>query len=886
MSLTPGSRVGPYEIQSPIGSGGMGEVFRARDSRLGRDVAMKVLPDEVERDPDRLARFEREAKALASLNHPNIAQIYGFEKTDATSALVMELVEGEDLSRRIARGAVPLDEALPLARQIAGALEAAHQQGIVHRDLKPANIKVRSDGTIKILDFGLSKMLARTEAGSGVEPLGEPLNPPSVTAGALTLRGTILGTPAYMSPEQVKGKPADKRADVWAFGCVVYEMITGRTAFAGESLGDTLSAVLTREPDWSALPPGTPPGLRRMLHRCLRKDPARRMRDLGDAVIEIDEAGADQIEGVPPSPRAGRWTERLAWLAAGAGVSVVALAFAWSARRPAGTSPEMRVEITTPPASEPASFAISPDARTLAFVAMDRGRPKLWLRSLDGVSAQPLPGTDGASFPFWAPGGGSIAFFADDSRLRRIDIADNTVRTLANAPFPRGGSWSADDVILFVPITGPVHRIAATGGASIPVTTIAPQQTGHAFPLFLPDGNHFVFYATGTPGVRGVYVAALDGTGQRRLTDADSLNAVLVRDHLLVVRSGTLYAQRFDSDRLSLTGNPFAVAGEIAVQLLASYQIAAIAASEQGHILYRSGVPLQQRQLVWFDRTGKETGTVGQPESNPSLSPVVSPDGRRIAIHRMVNGNTDIWLLDTERGGLSRFTTHPANDIHALWSPDGRRILFSSNRTGTYELYEKSTVGPAEERSILPVGGWPTDWSHDGAVVLFQPRSLKTNSDIWALPYGTGQKPFALVENEFEERDAQFAPDGRWLAYSSTESGRSEVYVQPFPGPGERTAVSMDGGGQPRWRGDGKELLFIGLDGRLMAVPISRLSNAETLGVGRPVPLFPTRVGGAIDLASRHTYIVSPDGSRFLMNTILEQPAASPVTLILNWRPR
>jgi Tol biopolymer transport system component len=882
MALTTGTRLGPYEIQSPIGAGGMGEVYRARDTKLGREVALKVLPEAFARDPDRLARFDREAKTLASLNHPHIAQIYGFEHTDGRGALVMEFVDGEDLAQRIARGPISLDEALPIARQVASALEAAHEQNIIHRDLKPANIKARADGTVKVLDFGLARAIDDT--GAGHSGAADPASSPTITSPAMiTMRGVILGTAAYMAPEQAKGRAADKRSDIWAFGCVLYEMLSGRPAFNGDGVADTLAAILSKEPNWSALPASTPRAIRQLLARCLQKDPARRLRHIGDATLDIDEAQTETpATDAPPHAMTRSW---LPWLVAMTLLAIAAVLASLLLLRPTPAAPEMRVEITTPQTTDQASIAISPDGQTIAFVATEGGRPRLWLRPLATVSARPLAGTEGASFPFWAPHGRSLGFFADDGWLKRIDLDGGTVRVLANAPLPRGGAWNTDDTILFAPMTGPIYRLS-TAGERTQVTKVAMPQASHGFPRFLPDGIHFLYYVPGGPDIRGVYLGGLDGSGERRLVDADSIGVATAKGHLLFMRSGTLYAQRFDPVRLELKGNAFPAVEGIAQDPLLSFQVAAFSASAAGHIIYRTGSAGQDRRFVWFDRFGKEAGKVGNLDRGVPLSPAVSPDGNRVALQRNIDGNVDIWILDLGRGGLSRFTTHTAAEIHPLWSVDGTRILFNSNRTGSYQLYEKSTLGIPEEKPILPMQSQPTGWSPDGRLLLFQHRDPDASTDIWVLPYGTDRKPYPILDTRFEERDAQFSPNGKWITYSSVESGRSEIYIQPFPGPGGRVPVSVNGGAQPRWRRDGKELFFIALDGQLMAVPISHPSTGGSLDVGAPTPLFPTSVGGAIQGASRSQYIVSADGSRFLMNTLVQGPAANPIILILNWKPR
>jgi eukaryotic-like serine/threonine-protein kinase len=879
MSLLSGSRLGPYEILGPLGAGGMGEVYRARDTDLHRDVAIKVLPESFAVDPDRLARFEREARTLATLNHPNIAQIFGLETSDRMRALAMELVEGDELSVRLARGALPLDEALPIARQMALALEAAHDRGIIHRDLKPANLKVRPDGTVKVLDFGLAKAL---DGGRGDAALS---NSPTLLA---SMPGVILGTATYMSPEQACGKVVDKKADIWAFGCVLFEMLTGTRAFTGDSVSDVVAAILKTEPDWSALPATTPAAIRRLLARCLAKDPRERLHDIADARLEIDEAQSG------PSARVGGTTalrrrERFAWASAliVASLAAVVLGFV-VATRTVPSPPEMRLEITTPPTTDPSSLAISPDGQQIAFVATVSGRPRLWLRSLNSGSARPLAGTEGAAFPFWAPHGRSLGFYADDGKLKRIDVDGGAVRVLANAPLQRGGTWNRDDTILFAPVTGPILRIPATGGEATVVTRLEAQQsTQHSIPQFLPDGDHFVYYVSGGPDVRGVYLAALSRPEGRRLVDADGIAASISSQHLLFVRGTTLFAQQFDLAQLQLSGIPFPVTESIAVRTTArTTQIAPLSATIAGHIVYRTGSAVAERQFVWLDRSGREVAKVGNPDGESPSSPSLSADQRRLAVHRNVDGNTDIWLRDTGRGILSRFTSNEASEIHPLWSPDGSRILFGSNRGGAFNLREKSTIGPGDEKLVLPGQAQPTDWSRDGQFVLIQRRDSKTGGDIWALPMGTNRQAFPVVQTDFEERDGQFSPDGRWIAYESTESGRWEIYVQPFPGPGARVPISVSGGAQVRWRSDGKELFFIALDDRLMAVPITLPSNSGSAEAGVPVPLFTTRVGGAVQSFSRQQYFVSPDGQRFLMNTILESGPPSPITIILNWKPR
>jgi serine/threonine protein kinase/Tol biopolymer transport system component len=886
MPLVSGARLGPYEVAAPIGVGGMGEVYRATDTNLKRTVAIKVLPALVAGDPDRLARFQREAEVLAALNHPNIAAIYGLEKSHGATALVMELVEGPTLADRIAHGAIPLDEALPIATQIAEALEAAHEQGIIHRDLKPANIKVRPDGAVKVLDFGLAKAM---------EPAGAPganmTLSPTLSMQA-TMAGVILGTAAYMSPEQARGKTVDKRADIWAFGCVLYEMLTARRAFEDEDVSLTLSKVLQREPDFDGLPAEVPAHVRRTIRLCLRKPLRERIPDIGSVRLALAgafETAASQA-GTPVSSSRG---SRLAWSVAAAaliGAAGLALPAARYLREaPPTTAPETRTEILTPSTTDPISFALSPDGRQLVFVASRDGQPRLWLRSLAATTAQPLPGTERALYPFWSPDGRSVGFFAD-GKLKRLDLGAGQPQALADAA-SRGGAWNSDGVILFTTSTsGPLFRLPASGGSAVAATKL-DRQFSHRFPNFLDDGRHFLFYAQGEPETRGIYLGSLDSGETKRLTAADAAGIYMRPGWLAWLRGGALVAQRLDLTRYELAGDPITLADPVASD--GAINIAAVSVSANGLIAYRSGAA-SRRQLAWFDRTGKALGTMGAPDENSVSSPRLSLDGGRVAVSRGPQGNFDIWLLDSVR--TSRFTFDPAVEQFPIWSPDGSRVAFRSNRKGHYDLYLKASSGSGDEELLVESSQdkVPYDWSADGRFLLYISADPQTDWDLWVLPMEGDRKPYVFLKTRFSERTPHLSPDGRWVAYMSNESERPEIYVRPFAVPtasaanGDAAAsgqwqVSTAGGVYPRWGPDGKELYYIAPDGQMTAAPIR--ATATTLEPGAPKALFPTHVyGGASDNQQGRQYDVARDG-RFLINTVLDDSAAAPITLIQNWRP-
>ena len=872
--LGPGTRLGHYEILSMLGVGGMGEVYRARDTRLGRDVALKVLPDHFASDAERLARFQREAHVLASLNHPHIASIHGLEESDGLRALVLELVEGETLADWISRGAIPLDEALPVATQIAEALEAAHEQGIIHRDLKPANIKITPNAVVKVLDFGLAKLSEPPAAATG--PSGMSLSPTITSPALMTHGGMILGTAAYMSPEQAKGRPADRRSDLWAFGCVLYEMLTGQRPFAGEDVSETLASVLKEEPDWSALPPDTPRSIRALVERCLRKDMRRRLPDIGAARIEIEEARTEPSlppRTLTPDRRPYAWPAvAVLSLLTGAGVAAWV---AWRTPEP----PTVEFEIVGPQGGGvDVGQPMSPDGRRIAFVADSGGQQMLWVRSLGSSTAQPLDGTQGAARPAWSPDSQHLAFFAQ-GRLKRVAIAGGPPAVICNEP-GRDVAWGAGNVILIGGNSMPLLRVPAGGGEPTRATELGPGERTHDYPDFLPDGRHFLFMAR-----RGaerqdwdVYVGSLDSPERRLLPGIGNGARYSPTGHVLFNRDTTLMAQPFDLDRLELTGDAFPVAEGVAGGVRTPFSVSA-----DGSLAYlNQGAPAQS-QLAWFDGTGRQLGPVGPSGLHARVS--VSRDGRYVAFDRVFTGSRDIFLFDIGPNITSRFTSTAGADFAPVFSPDGNTIAFASSREPAENAgRENVTAGNLYERAVGIVGDdkvllkndggkTPTDWSRDGRYLAYTSRG-----DIWALPLsaaGAGTPVRVTDTPSFAESEAGFSRDGRWIAYQSTESANGQdVYVQSFPGRGARRQVSASGGFLPRWGPDGTQLYYLAPDFTLMSVAIRSSDNALTIGT--PVALFRT------PLLQDFRYSVTQDG-RFLLEIPVAGRAATPLTVVVNW---
>jgi Tol biopolymer transport system component/aminoglycoside phosphotransferase (APT) family kinase protein len=883
MALGVGARLGPYEVLSALGAGGMGEVYKARDTRLDRTVAIKILPTDLATDPDLRARFEREARAIAALDHPHICAVHDVGEHDGTRYLVMQYLDGETLAARLARakGPLPLDQALKVGIEIADALDKAHRAGITHRDLKPANIMLTKSGA-KLLDFGLAKLRgpAAPISMSGMTRLATPT--PN------TAHGTILGTVHYMAPEQVEGREADARADIWALGVVLYEMLTGVRPFDGASAASVIGAILKdRPPSLSTRQPLAPPLLDYLIDRCFEQDPDNRWQSAGDLRSQLAWLAAAISR--PRSSSAASGAGRSAWVwGVVAALAVSALASGFVALRHLRETPpaETQVDIVTPATGQPASFALSPDGRQIVFVASDDKASRLWLRLLATTTAQPLGGTEGAANPFWSPDGRSIGFFAGGG-LKRLDLGGGAPTTLAPATNGYGGTWNADGVIVFAPsLTSPLLRVSATGGATGAVTTIGAQQAGHFNPQFLPDGRRFLFSASGSATVDGIYLGGLDGTAPTRLVSGRSAGVYAPPGWLLWVRAGELTAQTLDLGRMALAGEPVTLAGGVATDTLR----AAVSVASTGLIAYRRA---SQRQLTWFDRAGTARGVVGEPDESV-MAPRVSPDGHRVAVGRVVQGNLDLWLLDGTRS--SRFTFDPAREMYPIWSSDGARLVYQSQRTGPGDLYLKPTAGAGAEELLLSTRHMkaPTSWSADGRFLMYVTIDPQTNSDIWILPMSgpAGErKPFVFLNTPFREANAAFSPDSRWVAYDSNESGRPEVYVRPFVPPGApgiaaaatgQWQISSDGGIMPLWRTDGKELYYLNPEGDMMAVPMT--VTGTSLEPGAPVTLFRARIyGGGTDVQSGRQYDVTADG-RFLINTTLNE-AAAPITLLQNWNP-
>ena len=880
MSLAPGARLGPYEILSPLGAGGMGEVYKAKDTRLGRDVAIKVLPEGLSQNPEFKLRFEREARAISQLTHPHICTLYDVGSADGVEYLVMELLEGQTLAERLEKGPLPPEQVLRSGVEIADALDKAHRAGIVHRDLKPGNIMMTKSG-VKLLDFGLAKAAASGGRPSDLSSL------PTEAERPLTERGTILGTFQYMSPEQLEGKEADSRADIFALGCVLYEMATGRKAFSGASRASLITAIMSAEPSpISAIAPMTPPALDRVVKTCLAKDPEDRWQSARDVKSELQwiaEAGSQAgAPAVVVSKRKNR--ERLAWICAGvAALAAALLAVGYVRRAPNGSRPIVAT-LQPPEKMFITEFSLSPDGTKLAFCALKPGgQPSLWVRSLSEPAAHPVSGAEEASFPFWSPDSRFVAFVGGDS-LKRVDAAGGPILTICDAQRGGGGTWNRDGTIVFAPgATSPLFRVAASGGKPAPVTKLdaSLHVTAHRYPSFLPDGRHFLYTAANLtasvndPG-SSIRVGSLDGKLDRTLVPLAS-SASYADGRLFYGRDTAILAQKIDLSRWEMKGDPVTIGEHVPERNW--FGLIGFSVSEHT-LVYLPSLEFPS-QLTWFDRGGRSLGSIGDTRSYGSAR--LSPDGRRVAADAFdpARSKGEIWILDAASGAGTKFVSSNWADFAPVWSPGGDRLAFASTRKtkgAKPDIWMKRLDGSAEEPFLeSPDNRIPEDWSADGRFLSFTatPVTGKRNTQLWIAETGGARRLIPFSVDAPSQVDSRISPDGRWIAYDSDESGKSEVYVRPCPEGAGKWQISAAGGGNPVWRRDGKELYYLSLDFKIMAVPIS---TSPTFRAGAPSPLFTIHPGAG------QPFDVSADGKRFLVLAGPADPGSPPFSLVVNWQ--
>jgi eukaryotic-like serine/threonine-protein kinase len=891
MALNSGSRLGPYEILAPLGAGGMGEVYRARDTRLERTVAIKILPQQLSNDPVRKQRFEREAKTISSLNHPHICVLYDVGRQGGVDYLVMECVDGETLAKRLEKGPLPLEQVLKYGAQIADALDKAHRSGVVHRDLKPGNIMLTATGA-KLLDFGLAKpaaALASVATLTGAVTQSSPM----------TEQGAIVGTFQYMSPEQVEGKDLDGRSDIFSLGAVLYEMLTCQRAFEGKSQLSVASAILEKDPlPISTIKPLTPPTLDHAIRRCLAKDPDERWQTARDLTLElkwIAEAGSQA--GVPAPVVARRQTrERIAWVAAALlGIFAVLLAIGYIARAPA-PPPVIISQIAAPDKGQFVIYgvfggapALSPDGQRLAFTAQGPdGKELLWMRSLGAASAQPLAGTEQATFPFWSPDSRYVGYFAN-GKLNRIDASGGPPFAICDAGPGRSGTWSRDGTILFSPaFNSPLFRVAASGGVPVAVTKLNPSQNeiSHRWPQFLPDGKHFLFFDFSSMGViDGTYISSLDGSAPGLVVRGNASALYAPPGYLLYLQQNTLMAQRFDVSALQLRGDAVPLAEQVSSNH--SIRQETVTASDTGLLVYARGLGTSSDQLQWLDRSGKEIAQTGEPGGYGS--PRISPDGKNLAVSVFGPDDTrySIWVYDLVRGTKTRRTFDPGNAHSPQWSPDGKTLVFVSTSSGTTHIYQKAADGSGDTTPLVAEAGSAEGfpfWSFDGRYVLFNRTSGRAqataNYAIWALPTFGDRKAFLVLQSASILDQPALSPDGKWLAYRSTESGVPQIYIAPFPGGTGKWQVSKNGGIFPRWRRDGRELFYLSLDNKIMAAEIGEPGSSLTIGEAKMLFQGKTAPFGQ---SFGVPYDVTPDGGKFVVVINVTPVEAMPMTLVTNW---
>ena len=883
MPLAPGSRLGTYEVVAPLGAGAMGEVWRARDTRLSREVALKVLPAALAMDRERLQRFEREAQVLASLNHPNIAAIYGVEEAGGETALVLELVEGPTLEERIAQGALPADDAAAIARQIAEALEYAHERGVVHRDLKPANIKLASDGRVKVLDYGLAKAMAPDVGGRSDSAIS-----PTITSLG-TVAGVILGSAAYMAPEQARGSNVDRRADIWSFGVVLWEMLTGKRLFDDATVSDTLAAVLRAPIEWSELPAGVPPGLTRLLKRCLERDAKKRLRDIGEARIALETLGSEPEAVAAPgaattAPRRSLGAT-IAWASAAAVIALSAAAIAGFSHKPPADRPVVRFEVSLPDKMLGMLWPrLSPDGTMIAFQGRgSTGKLSIWVRRIDAFEAQELPGTEGAARHWWSPDSRFIAFF-NGNQLKKISPTGGPAQLIAEGAPGADGTWGSGGTILFDGrAVDPISRVEATGGKAVQATQpdSASGEAGHAWPSFLPDGKHFLFLgmSNSTDKKATIKIGELGTTRSTSLTPSSS-RVEYANGYLLYVLEGTLVAHRFDRDKLALQGDPVPLAEHVGVDANGA---ASFSTSTNGELAYISGFAGDESDLVWVDRNGRELGKIGGPGVYRDLA--LSPDGSRLAygLGDPRKQTDDVWVRDLKRDVASRLTFGAGTEFWPVWSPDGTRVAYASDViSGNPGLFDKDANGGGSERQLFtdpkaPLG--PTSWSRDGKwiAVSWLPASRRFQIKLLSMQGEAKLVDYAVADAT--QSCGVFSPDGRYVAYSSNESGTREVYVQTLPLGGGKWQISSGGADSVAWRADGKELFFKSLADEFFAVPVSTGAQFEP---GQPKSLFKRGVNRSTATATTSRWAVTPDGQKFVVNASRESRGL-PFSVVLNW---
>jgi eukaryotic-like serine/threonine-protein kinase len=882
MAIAAGTRLGPYEILSPIGAGGMGEVYKAKDTRLDRIVAIKVLPSHLSENPQLKQRLEREARAISSLSHPHICALYDIGSQNGIEYLVMEYLEGETLARRLDKGAFPAEQVLRYGIQIAEALQKAHRQGITHRDLKPGNIIITKSGA-KLLDFGLAKYQVESEQSNSSKL--------ETRDRRLTEEGTMLGTVQYMAPEQLEAKEADARTDIFALGEILYEMATGQFAFKGNSKAQLIASILSTEPrPVSAIQPLLPPALDHIVKKCLSKDPEDRWQNAQDVASELKWV-SEQISQGQTSPALSPPAFKIRTASVITGIliltTVLFAAIAVYFYKAAQEKPVLRVlvlpEVNTT-MSQAGSVAVSPNGKLVAFVALaEGGINSIYLRPFDALQARRITGTDDATFPFWSPDSKMIGFFAQ-GKLKRVDVLGGPVQNLCDATAGRGATWNNDGTILFSPSLGDgIYRVSASGGTATPITALNESlgESTHRWPYVLPDGDHFLFSVQSIkPETTGFYVESLISKKRKKILPDLTRAEYSADGYLVFVREKNLVAQKFDLKKLEVSGEAFPLAEDLYTEPGAG--TASFSVSKNGILAYAATSGYGSQQLVWMDRSGNSLGSLG--ESGILGDPWLSPDEKRLAIY-MNRGSSrpDIYIVDLTQNIFTRFTFDPSNDFNPTWSPDGSHVAFSSSRSGPYNIYSKEVGGSAEEKLLFASPDWKfvSDWTKDGRYIVFENDSAKTKADVFLLPMVGSRKPFPYLQTEFNEAHANVSPDGKWIAYGCDETGRSEIYVQSFPSPGSKRQVSTSGGTQPRWSLDQKELFYLASDGMLMSVEVRVTPNFEA---GVPRPLFNTHVPSIPLIGNdRNQYFVSTDGQRFLVNRIAADTLTTPITVIFNW---